>query len=71
MIERLGTQTFGIIGLGRIGTAVALRAKAFNFRVVFYDPYLPNGTELALGISAPRPWKICCGRPIRCRSTRL
>ena len=50
MIERLGTQNFGIIGLGRIGTAVALRAKAFNFRVVFYDPYLPNGVELALGI---------------------
>src|SRR5947207_2305359 len=42
---------FGVIGLGRIGTAVALRAKAFNFRVVFYDPYLPNGAELALGIS--------------------
>src|SRR5437868_55523 len=50
MIQRLGTQTFGIIGLGRIGTAVALRAKAFNFRIVFYDPYLPNGAELALGI---------------------
>src|SRR5437879_6743056 len=50
MIRRLGVQTFGIIGLGRIGTAVALRAKAFNFRVVFYDPYLPNGAELALGI---------------------
>ncbi len=50
LIERLGSQTFGIIGLGRIGTAVALRAKAFNFRVVFYDPYLPNGVELALGI---------------------
>jgi phosphoglycerate dehydrogenase-like enzyme len=50
MIQRLGTQTFGIVGLGRIGTAVALRAKAFNCRVVFYDPYLPNGTELALGI---------------------
>jgi hypothetical protein len=27
-----------------------LRAKAFNLRVVFYDPYLPNGVELALGI---------------------
>ena len=40
----------GIIGLGRIGTAVALRAKALQFRVVFYDPYLPNGAELALGI---------------------
>src|SRR5579864_2756292 len=51
LIQRLGTQTFGILGLGRIGTAVALRAKAFNFRVVFYDPYLPNGVELALGIS--------------------
>ena len=51
LIQRLGTQTFGIIGLGRIGTAVALRAKAFNFRVVFYDPYLPNGVELALGIN--------------------
>src|SRR6266478_5751979 len=50
MIQRLGTQTFGIIGLGRIGTAVALRAKAFNFRVVFYDPYLPNGADLALSI---------------------
>ena len=51
LIERLGTQTFGIIGLGRIGTAVALRAKALQFRVVFYDPYLPNGAELALGIN--------------------
>lgn len=51
MIQRLGTQTFGIVGLGRIGTAVALRAKAFNFRVAFYDPYLPNGVELSLGIS--------------------
>src|SRR5215471_15907370 len=50
LIQRLGRQTFGIVGLGRIGTAVALRAKAFNFRVVFYDPYLPNGVELALGI---------------------
>jgi C-terminal binding protein len=51
LIQRLGVQTFGIVGLGRIGTAVALRAKAFNFRVVFYDPHLPNGVELALGIS--------------------
>jgi phosphoglycerate dehydrogenase-like enzyme len=50
MIQRLGTLTFGIVGLGRIGTAVALRAKALQFRVVFYDPNLPNGVELALGI---------------------
>ncbi len=50
MIQRLGTLTMGIVGLGRIGTAVALRAKALQFRVIFYDPYLPNGVELALGI---------------------
>jgi C-terminal binding protein len=50
MIQRLGTLTFGIVGLGRIGTAVALRAKAFNMRVVFYDPKHPNGHELGLGI---------------------
>lgn len=50
LIRRLGVQNFGVIGLGRIGTAVALRAKAFGFRVSFYDPYLPNGAELALGI---------------------
>ncbi|HEY1258488.1 MAG TPA: C-terminal binding protein [Stellaceae bacterium] len=50
LIRRMGVQNFGILGLGRIGTAVALRARAFGFRVAFYDPYLPNGAELALGI---------------------
>src|SRR5207302_2906127 len=50
LIRRLGVQTFGIVGLGRIGTAVALRARSFGFRVMFYDPHLPNGAELALGI---------------------
>jgi len=51
LIRRLSVQTFGIFGLGRIGTAVALRARAFGFRVMFFDPYLPNGAELALGIA--------------------
>jgi phosphoglycerate dehydrogenase-like enzyme len=50
LIRRFGVQTFGIVGLGRIGTAAALRARAFGFRVLFYDPHLPNGAELALGI---------------------
>ena len=35
---------------GRIGTAVALRAQAFGFRVTFYDPYLHDGIEKSLGI---------------------
>jgi C-terminal binding protein len=50
MIRRSSVQTFGIVGLGRIGSAVALRAKALGFKVVFYDPHRPNGSELALGI---------------------
>ena len=50
LLVRSGVQTFGIVGMGRIATAVALRAKAFNFRVMFYDPYLPNGVELGLGV---------------------
>ena len=48
--QRLADCTFGIVGLGRIGTAVALRAKAFDMDVVFHDPYKPSGSELSLGI---------------------
>lgn len=36
--------------LGRVGQAVALRAKAFGFNVLFYDPYLSDGIERALGL---------------------
>jgi C-terminal binding protein len=50
LILRNQRSTFGIIGLGRIGTAVALRAKAFGYHVIFYDPYLPNGADKALDI---------------------
>lgn len=50
LVRRMGVQTFGIVGLGRIGTAAALRAKALGCRVVFYDPNLPNGAELAIGV---------------------
>ena len=53
-MRRLGVQTFGIVGLGRIGTAAALRAKALGFRVVFFDPHLPNGAELAIGVERAR-----------------
>lgn len=49
-MRRLRTLQFGLIGLGAIGTATALRAKALGFRVVFHDPYLPRGTRKALGV---------------------
>jgi phosphoglycerate dehydrogenase-like enzyme len=51
LLRRTGVQTFGIVGLGRIGTAAALRAKGLGFKVAFYDPNLRNGSELALGIA--------------------
>uniref|UniRef100_A0A8C7WGK6 C-terminal binding protein 1 n=1 Tax=Oncorhynchus mykiss TaxID=8022 RepID=A0A8C7WGK6_ONCMY len=47
---RIRGETLGIIGLGRVGQAVALRAKAFGFNVIFYDPYLSDGVERALGL---------------------
>jgi D-3-phosphoglycerate dehydrogenase len=47
---RLRGRTLGLIGCGRIGTAVAQRAKAFGLDVVIYDPYQPPGLEKALGV---------------------
>ncbi|XP_064314259.1 C-terminal-binding protein 2 isoform X2 [Phalacrocorax carbo] len=47
---RIRGETLGIIGLGRVGQAVALRAKSFGFNVIFYDPYLPDGVERSLGL---------------------
>ncbi|MGD9721321.1 MAG: C-terminal binding protein [Pirellulales bacterium] len=47
---RLRGRVFGIIGLGRIGTAAALRAKALGMEVVFYDPYVPDGRDKSLGV---------------------
>jgi D-3-phosphoglycerate dehydrogenase len=47
---RLRGKTFGVVGCGRIGTATALRAKALGLDVVFYDPFLRQGMDKALGI---------------------
>ncbi|HKA42984.1 MAG TPA: C-terminal binding protein [Burkholderiales bacterium] len=52
--RRLRGACFGVIGLGRIGTAAALRARAFGMQIAFYDPYLPNGAELAVGFNRAR-----------------
>jgi phosphoglycerate dehydrogenase-like enzyme len=54
LVRRQEAQTFGVLGLGRIGTAAALRARALGYRVVFHDPHLPNGADRALGIARAR-----------------
>lgn len=35
-------KTLGLVGLGRIGQAVAERAAAFGMRVIGFDPYVPE-----------------------------
>jgi phosphoglycerate dehydrogenase-like enzyme len=47
---RLRGKTLGLVGCGRIGTATALRGKALGLDVVFFDPYLRQGMDKALGI---------------------
>jgi len=47
---RLRGKTIGIVGCGRIGTATALRAKAFGLDVVFYDPLVAPGYDKAIGV---------------------
>ena len=40
--QRLSTQTVGIVGLGRIGTAAALRLKAFDMDCLLYTSPSPR-----------------------------
>ena len=49
-LRRLQDSVMGIVGLGRIGTATAKRARAFGMKVMFYDPYVPDGMDKALGV---------------------
>jgi phosphoglycerate dehydrogenase-like enzyme len=60
--RRLRGACFGVVGLGRIGTAAALRARAFGMDVAFYDPGLPNGAELSFGFTRTRTLNDLLGR---------
>ncbi|MBS0210453.1 MAG: phosphoglycerate dehydrogenase [Planctomycetes bacterium] len=50
MGTQLADKTIGIVGLGRIGMAVALRAKALEMRVLAYDPFVSSERGKELGI---------------------
>lgn len=53
VLRRLRGQTLGLLGIGRIGTAVAARARGFGLRVAACDPHVDEaaareaGAELA------------------------
>lgn len=43
-------KTLGIVGFGRIGQAVARRAKGFDMRILAHDPYNSGAIEEAEGV---------------------
>jgi D-3-phosphoglycerate dehydrogenase len=48
--RRLGRHTFGIVGLGRIGRAVARKAAVFYGKVQAYDPFVSTDAMAGLGV---------------------
>ncbi len=43
-------KTLGLIGLGRIGSEVALRAEAFDMRVLAFDPFISEAAARELSV---------------------
>ncbi|SEG27734.1 C-terminal binding protein [Bosea lathyri] len=62
VVRRIRGTTFGAIGMGRIGTAIARRAAAFDMNVIYHDPYLPEGHELGLGVERVKTLDDLLGR---------
>ncbi|HCH35592.1 MAG: phosphoglycerate dehydrogenase [Chloroflexi bacterium] len=48
----LRNKTLGIIGLGRVGSEVATRARAFQMNILAFDPYVSNERARSLGVEA-------------------
>jgi D-3-phosphoglycerate dehydrogenase len=48
--SELKDQTLGIVGVGRIGSEIAMRARAFCMDVVGYDPYVSDDRFTSLRI---------------------
>ncbi len=46
----LRNKTLGVIGMGRIGSQVVKRSKAFEMDVIVYDPYITEETAKELGV---------------------
>lgn len=47
---QLYKKTLAVVGLGRIGSNVAKRCKAFEMRIVAFDPYIKKSKADALGV---------------------
>jgi len=59
---------FGLVGLGRIGKAVAVRAATFGMRLLAYEPYPDQGFVTQYGVKL-LDLDDLLARPILCRCT--
>jgi D-3-phosphoglycerate dehydrogenase / 2-oxoglutarate reductase len=50
--QELYQKTLGIIGMGRIGTELAKRAKSFSMSVLVFDPYLSTEKQKELSVTS-------------------
>ena len=58
------SPTLGIFGMGRIGQAVARRARGFSMRVLYHDARrAPEAVERELGLEFVRCQDSFCGSP--------
>ncbi|MQF86673.1 MAG: phosphoglycerate dehydrogenase [SAR202 cluster bacterium] len=48
----LRNKTLGVVGLGRVGSEVAIRARAFQMNILAFDPYVSNERARSLGVEA-------------------
>jgi D-3-phosphoglycerate dehydrogenase len=49
-LRRLDGQVLGLVGFGNIPQTLAPKAKAFGFKVITHDPYVPAEVTTALGV---------------------
>ena len=48
----LYNKTLGVVGLGRIGSAVVERAKGFGMKILGYDPFISKDRAEKIGVEA-------------------
>ena len=49
--QEIKDKILGVIGLGKIGTEVAKRAKAFGMNILAYDPFVTKETAWLFELS--------------------